>query len=226
MRLLVIEDDKNLRAAIEKQLKHEGYEVDTAEDGEIGLYYLEQNLYDGVLLDRMLPVIDGVSLLKKARAKGITTPVLMLTAMDGIGDRVDGLDAGADDYLTKPFDPREMMARVRALCRRPNQIAENQEQKFGDIVLDVNALVLAGPLRQCGISKTEMELIEVLIKSGGKTVQRNVIFGRVWGADSEVEEASLDSYAHFVRRRLAAVSSTVKLVTVRGVGYRLEGENK
>lgn len=225
MRLLIVEDDPNLADAVAMQLKHEGYEVDIAEDGEIGLYYIEQNIYDGVLLDRMLPVIDGVTLLKKARAKGITTPVLMLTALDRIGDRVDGLDAGADDYLTKPFDNRELLARVRAICRRPTQISRAQELVFHSIKLDPEALVLTGEKGTCSLSKTETELLSVLIKNDGKTLPRNIIFGKVWGADSDVEEASLDSYAHFVRRRLASVSESVKLVTVRGVGYRLEVEN-
>lgn len=225
MRLLIVEDDANLADAVAMQLRHEGYEVDIAADGEIGLYYIEQGIYDGVLLDRMLPIINGVELLKKARAKGITTPVLMLTALDRIGDRVDGLDAGADDYLTKPFDNRELLARVRALCRRPSQIAGEQELTFHHVKLDVKALTLTGEKGSCGLSKTEAELLSVLIKSEGKTLPRNIIFGKVWGADSDVEEASLDSYAHFVRRRLAGVSDHVKLVTVRGVGYRLEVEN-
>lgn len=222
MRLLVVEDDRQLLDAVATQLRHEGYEVDTAEDGEEGLYYLREGIYDVVLLDRMIPEMDGIAVLKKARAMGVSTPVLLLTALDRIGDRVDGLDAGADDYLTKPFDARELLARVRALCRRSSQIAEQEEQKVGDIALNILSLELTGEIGTCSLSKTEGELLEVLMKNAGQTLPRHLLFARVWGADSDVEEASLDSYAHFVRRRLSSVSTKVKLVTVRGVGYRLE----
>ncbi len=222
MRILMIEDDRELCDAVAMQLRQAGYAVDMSHDGEEGLYFMRQNAYDLVLLDRMLPLLDGLSVLRGARKAGIATPVLLLTALGRVGDRVDGLDAGADDYLTKPFDMRELLARVRALARRPGEIQTREELRFGDLLLDLSALTLEGEKARCTLSKKEGELLGVLMKSEGQTLSRVVLFGRVWGPDAGVEDANLDSYAHFVRRRLAAVSSRVKLVTVRGVGYRLE----
>lgn len=221
MRILVVEDDKNLNDATVAQLQHEGFEVDAAYNGDEGLYYITEGSYDLVLLDRMLPGMDGVSVLKAARGRGISTPVLLLTALGQIGDKVDGLDAGADDYLVKPFDVRELLARVRALVRRPSQMVA-AELTYQDLLLDTTALMLQGELGRCTLSKKETELLAYLIKNAEQTLGRAALFSHVWGPDADVEEASLDSYAHFVRRRLAAVSQRVCLATVRGVGYRLE----
>lgn len=222
MRILMIEDDRELSEVTVMQLEQAGYEVDACYDGDEGLYFMVGGMYDLVLLDRMLPGLDGLALLQAARKKGITTPVLLLTALGRVGDRVDGLDAGADDYLTKPFDIRELLARVRALVRRPGEILAREEVRYGDLLLDLQALTLEGSRARCTLSKKEGEFLGTLMKSTGGTLSRLALFGRVWGPDAEVEESSLDSYAHFVRRRLAAVSSRVRLVTVRGVGYRLE----
>ncbi|MFV0350685.1 MAG: response regulator transcription factor [Oscillospiraceae bacterium] len=222
MRLLMVEDDRNLSDAVAMQLRKAGYEVDTCFDGEEGLFYIQQSVYDLILLDRMLPQLDGVALLAKIRSMGNSTPVLMLTALGGIKDRVEGLDAGADDYLAKPFDIRELLARVRALTRRPTAIMAAEDLQYGDLLLDPLALLLQGEKGRCTLSKKEAELLGFLIKSNGQTLSRTLLFGRVWGPDADVEEASLDTYAHFVRRRLSAVSKRVTLVTVRGVGYRLQ----
>lgn len=222
MRILMVEDDKDLCAAVLQQLRSNGYEADACHDGEDGLYYLEQGIYDVCLLDRMLPGLDGLSLLYSARAKGIATPVLMLTAMGRIGDRVDGLDAGADDYLTKPFDMRELLARVRALARRPGTSEPDGMKQYGDITMDTAQLILNGPKGQCTLSKKEAELLAALMANGGQTVTRQTLLGKVWGPDAEVEEAILDSYIHFVRRRLRTVGAAVAVLTVRGLGYRLE----
>lgn len=225
MHILMIEDDVQLSEATAMQLAQEGYEVQVCADGEEGLYYLQHGVYDLVLLDRMLPSMDGVTLLQRARQAGLTTPVLMLTALNRVGDKVDGLDAGADDYLGKPFDIRELKARVRALVRRPAGINAREEVRYGDILLDLSALTLEGGKARCTLSKKEGELLGLLIKAEGQTLPRAKLFNAVWGADADVEEAGLDSYAHFIRRRLASVSSRVTLVTVRGVGYRLEDSN-
>ncbi len=224
MRILMIEDDRELCDAVAMQLRQAGYSVDVSHDGEEGLYFMQQDVYDLVLLDRMLPLLDGLSALRRARGAGLATPVLLLTALGRVGDRVDGLDAGADDYLTKPFDMRELLARVRALARRPGEMRPRAELRYGDLLLDLSALTLEGEKARCTLSKKEGELLGALMKSGGQTLARSVLFGRVWGPGAEVEDANLDSYAHFIRRRLAAVSSRVRLVTVRGVGYRLEEE--
>lgn len=222
MRILMIEDDKALSDATAAQLRAEGWTVDVCHDGEDGLYCLEEGVYDLVLLDRMMPGMDGVAVLEHARNAGVTAPVLLLTALGQVGDKVTGLEAGADDYLVKPFDIRELKARVRALARRPSAMRLRQEVRFADLLLDLSALTLEGAKARCTLSKKEGEFLGVLMKSGGQTLSRQVLFGRVWGMEADVEEASLDSYAHFIRRRLSAVSRRARLVTVRGVGYRLE----
>lgn len=224
MRILMIEDDKNLVMATAKTLRHEGYEVDSALDGDEGLYYLTEGAYDAVLLDRMLPGLSGTELLTIIRGRGISTPVLMLTALGAIDDRVSGLDAGADDYLTKPFDTRELLARIRALVRRPAPLTSTKELRYADLLLDIDSLYLEGNTGRCTLSKKEAELLSALIRDGGKTLPRAKLFALAWGLDAEAMEANLDSYAHFIRRRLKTVSSNVKLITVRGVGYKLEAE--
>ena len=155
------------------------------------------------------------------KRQGLDTPVLMTTALGLVGDRVDGLDAGADDYLVKPFDVRELLARVRALARRPAPVAVSGRPCCGDLTLDMGTLVLTGDKEQCTLSKKEAELLAALMENAGQTLSRSFLFGRVWGPGADVEEASLDSYVHFIRRRLRAVSSRVTVDTVRGVGYRL-----
>lgn len=222
MRILFVEDNKELSDATGVQLRAQGWQVDACYDGGEALYYIEENIYDVVILDRMLPGMEGVEILKKMRRGGNETPVLMLTALGMVGDKVDGLEAGADDYLVKPFDMRELLARVKALARRPGGISPQDELYFGDLTLDTMALMLQGAKARCTLSKKEADFLALLMKNDGAALSRRAIFAHVWGMDADVEEASLDSYAHFVRRRLAAVSQSVSLVTVRGVGYRLE----
>ncbi len=225
MRILLIEDNMALAEATVEQLRQAGYEVDHSPDGELGLYYMVESAYDLVILDRMLPELDGLSVLRQARLKGIHTPVILMTALDRIGDRVDGLDAGADDYLVKPFDVRELLARVRALARRPGSIRKRQEITFGTLVLDKDALTLEGDKARCTLSKKEGEFLGFLMENGGQALSRSLLFGRIWGPDADVDDSILDSYAHFIRRRLDSVSDRMKLVTVRGVGYRLEEQS-
>ncbi|WP_418666328.1 response regulator transcription factor [Allofournierella sp.] len=222
MRILMIEDDRDLCAAVAAGLAREGWQLDACHDGEAGLCYLKEGVYDVCLLDRMLPGLDGLQLLRAARAAGVSTPVLLLTALGAVHDKVDGLDAGADDYLAKPFDLRELAARVRALARRPGAPACKGPVCFGDLALDASQLLLTGPGGSAGLSRRECELLEALIRGGGQLLPRGLLLGKVWGPYSEVEDANLDSYIHFVRRRLLAVKARTLLVTVRGVGYRLE----
>lgn len=226
VRILFVEDNKKLCDATVMQLNRQGYQVDVCHDGEEGFYYLQEGIYDLVILDRMLPRMDGLTLLRKARKKGLTAPVLLLTALGEIEDKVKGLDAGADDYLPKPFDIRELLARVRALARRPGEIEARREVVFGDLLLDPDSLVLQGEKARCTLSKKEAEFLEILMKSEGQAVQRTTLFAKIWGLDAEVEEANLASYALFIRRRLDAVSDKVRLLTVRGIGYRLEGREE
>lgn len=222
MRILMVEDDMDLCAAAEIHFRREGYTVDFAHTGDDGLHFALQNAYDLILMDRMLPELDGVSAVRALRKQGLATPVLMLTALDGVGDRVSGLDAGCDDYLAKPFAVEELLARVRALARRPRQVETTQRLTRGDLELDAQVCTLRGPAGGCTLSKRESQLLELFLRNAGQTLTREVLLARIWGPDAPVEEGNLDNYVHFLRRRLTTVGSGVKLTTVRGVGYRLE----
>lgn len=219
-----MEDDISLGALIKEGLEGAGHEITLSHDGEEGLFYLSSGGFSVAVLDRMLPLLDGVTLLKKAREAGVTTPVIMVTALGQINDRIDGLDAGADDYLVKPFEMSELLARIRALSRRPRDIAENDELSYKDVSLSIMSLTITGERGKCEISKKEAELLENLLRNPEKPLSRAFLFARVWGADSFVEDASLDIYIHYIRRHLAAVSDKVSIKTLRGVGYILKGE--
>lgn len=218
MRILLIEDDTALCAALTPALAGLG-KTDFCHTGLEGLALLVSGGYDLCILDRMLPGLDGVTLLRAARAKEVTTPVLMLTALAGAGDTVDGLDAGADDYLGKPFDTPVLLARLRALLRRSGGTGA---LVAGDLRLDTGELTLTGPTGSAELSPKECELLEALMRAPGRLQARSVLLARVWGPLAEVEDANLDCYIHFVRRRLAGVGSRARVVTVRGSGYRLE----
>lgn len=218
MHILLIEDDTALCAALAPALAGLG-KADFCHTGPEGLSLLVSGGYDLCILDRMLPGLDGLTLLRAARAQGVTTPVLLLTALAGAGDTVDGLDAGADDYLAKPFDTAVLLARLRALLRRSGGTAA---LTAGDLRLDTGELTLIGPAGSAVLSRKECDLLEALMRAPGRLQARSVLLARVWGPLAEVEEANLDCYIHFVRRRLAGVGSRARVVTVRGSGYRLE----
>lgn len=223
MRILLIEDDEKLCEAVAYALKKENHVVDACYEGDDGLRWMRQRAHDLVLLDRMLPVMDGVTILKSARQEGISTPVLLVTALDGVGQRVEGLDAGADDYLVKPFAMEELLARVRAMQRRPRQWDSGGILVRGDITFIPTENTLRGE-RDCKLSKRESALMEFFLQNAGQTLPRDVLLARVWGPDAPVEDGNLDSYIHFLRRRLRTVGSKLSISTVRGVGYRLEEE--
>lgn len=222
MRILMIEDDADLCAAVDIHLKREGYTADFAHTGADGLHFALQNAYDVILLDRMLPELDGVGVLTALRGAGLHTPVLMVTALDGVSDRVDGLDAGADDYLAKPFAAEELLARIQALTRRPRQWESTRRLCAGDLELDTELCTLHGPAGGISLSKREAELLSLFLRNRGQTMTRELLLARIWGPDAPVEEGNLDNYVHFLRRRLRSAGSSVGIVTVRGVGYRLE----
>lgn len=222
MKILLIEDDKNLCDTLKFQLEKESHEVDLCHDGRDGLDLFLQDAYDLVLLDRMLPTMNGLLVLKKARGASITTPVILVTALGELYDRIEGLDNGADDYIVKPFAFEELLARIRSLGRRTGKWSENEVLRQGDISYDICLRQLAGPSGSILLSGREGRLLEVFLRDAGTTLRRMVILSRVWGADAEVEEGNLDTYVHFLRKRLLHVGSTLSLTTVRGVGYRLE----
>lgn len=221
MRILLIEDDEALRTVLVPVLEKVGFGCDVSASGPEGLELLLHNPYDAAVLDRMLPGMDGLELLKTARRARCTVPVLMLTALGRVEDRVDGLDAGADDYLAKPFDNRELIARLRALCRRPAETVDVR-MHCGDLTLDPATLTLTGPKGAAHLTKKENALLEALLRHPGQLLNREVLFHAVWGAEEFVEEGNLDSYIHFVRRRLYAVGSDAAIRTVRGRGYCLD----
>lgn len=225
MRILVVEDDEKLCEAVSCALEQQGYAVDVCHEGDDGLRWMREGIHDLVLLDRMLPVMDGVEVLTRARALGICIPVLFVTALGSINDRVHGLDAGADDYLVKPFAIEELLARVRAMCRRPHDWSTQAVLTYQDLRFDPGTKELTGPLEHCTLSKREGLLMETLIKNPARVLPREMIFSCVWGPDAGVEDGNLDNYIYFLRRRLKQTGSALEIQTVRGIGYKLEKSN-
>jgi DNA-binding response OmpR family regulator len=220
--LLIIEDDKDLCSILEYQFKKNNIEADFCHHGEDALFYAEKQIYDIIVLDRMLPGTDGLTLLDKLRKNKITTPVIMVTAMDTLRNRIEGLDTGADDYLTKPFDMEELLARIRALARRPARIENLEQLYFSDFCLDAGTMQLIRNSESCGLSKREGDLLAFLIKNKGQILTREMLLTRVWGADSFVTDGNLDNFICFLRKRLKSVHSHASIKTVRSVGYQLE----
>lgn len=225
MRILVIEDDKELSDIIIKQLKRNGYHADQCLNGGDALFYCTEQIYDLIILDRMLPELDGLSLLSIIRRRGIHTPVIMATALDGLGERIDGLDAGADDYIVKPFAIEELLARIRAITRRPGRFENSREFTFTDLTLNEDTHELKSGSQTVSLSKKEAALLQYLIRNAGQTLTRTQLLSYIWGPDYEVEEGNLDNYIYFLRRRLKSVGSNAVIKTIHSVGYRLEQNN-
>lgn len=223
MRILMIEDDEKLCNAVKFQLQKQGFSVDLCHDGEDGLFLMKEEAHDLILLDRMLPGLDGLSALKKARGCGVNTPVILVTALGRLDDRVLGLDVGADDYIVKPFAMEELTARIRSALRRPAAWKGNAPPlTFGDISYDSARKTVSKNGQAHSLSRREGELLELFLKNPEQTLPRLLILTRVWGADTEVEEGNLDNYIYFLRRRLKSLGSSLSIKAVRGVGYRLE----
>ena len=207
MRILLIEDDKNLCEMLRFQLEKEHHEVTICNNGRDGLDLFLQDAYDLVLLDRMLPTMNGLLILQKARRRGISTPVIMITALGELYDRVEGLDCGADDYLVKPFAYEELAARIRSIGRRNHVYDDNNLFSYADLTYDSRLRELTGPDGSMQLSRREGRLLEVFLQNPDTTLQRLVLLSRVWGADAPVEESNLDTYIHFVRKRLQQIGS-------------------
>lgn len=222
MRILLIEDDETLCQTIPFQLRQDGFSVDTAKDGEVGLHIARERLHDLILLDRMLPGLDGLALLDTLRREHIDTPVIFLTALGQLHDRTTGLNRGADDYLVKPFAFEELLARIRCVLRRPAQMRLSETLSFGDIQYTPHTLMLSCGSNTTVLSKRLGDLLELFLRNPGQTLPRETILLRVWGMDAEVEDGNLDNYTYFLRRSLKKVGSKLQLTTLRGVGYRLE----
>lgn len=225
MRLLLVEDEIRLSEALAYIFKKNNYGIDVAYDGETGQEMAETGIYNLIILDRMLPKKEGLAVLKDLRKKGINTPVLLLTAKDAVDDRVAGLDAGADDYLIKPFATEELLARVRALGRRQN------DDLITDEKLQVGALEL-NPLQceaVCGnefikLTFKESQLLELFMRNRGQVITKEQILDRVWGLHKDVELNNVEIYIHYLRKKLNLDRCHVRLETIRGIGYCLKGD--
>ncbi len=222
-RLLVVDDEPALREALQSSLEFEGYRVATASDGQAALDALAREGYDAVLLDVMMPRLDGLTACRRLRAAGNHVPVLMLTARDAVGDRVSGLDAGADDYLVKPFELDELLARVRALLRRSSLGGPNTDNAlaFGDLRMDGSTREVTRGGRRLDLTRTEYLLLELLLAHPRQVLTREQILTEVWGFDFEPTSNSLDVYVMYLRRKLEAEGEPRLIHTVRGVGYVL-----
>lgn len=222
MRLLIIEDDQNLADVLSLQLQHEGFETDCIYHGADAVFYALQNVYDVIILDRMLPGMDGLTILKLLRENQIHTPVILATALDSIEERITGLNCGADDYIIKPYDIRELIARIYALVRRPSNLENVKTLSFGDLVFDLAEGNLSVGERKIHLSKRERLLLEYFLKNPNQTLSRQLIYTRIWGIDGEVEDGNLDTYIYYLRKHLRSLGSHVQISTVHGTGYKLE----
>lgn len=222
MRLLLVEDEKRMAQALCELLRLEKYEVDFFTDGVQGLLALETGLYDIAIVDVMLPGMNGYEIVRKARKNGIQTPILMLTAKAELEDKVTGLDSGADDYLTKPFMSRELLARLRALGRRMRN-QQDRTLSYGDLALDTGMLMLT--CRSNGqsvrLSEKEYRILEYLITNKGQILSREQLAVKIWGFENEAEYNNVEVYMSFTRRKLAFVEARTEIKAVRGIGYEL-----
>lgn len=222
MRILIVEDEIHLAEAVTQILKKNNYTVDAVYDGESGLDNALSNIYDLIVLDIMLPKMDGISILKRIREEGLSTPVILLTAKGEISDKVAGLDSGADDYLAKPFATEELLARIRALSRRKGEVIVDNTLKFGDIEFNPSTLKLSSGNKEVKLILKESELLELLISRKNIATSKELIIEKLWGFDSDVEYNHVEVYISFLRKKLNFLNSEVKINTVRGVGYILE----
>lgn len=222
MRILLIEDEKRMAQALCEILRLEKYDVDHYDNGIEGLVAIESNIYDIIILDVMLPGMNGYEVAKKARSKGISTPILMLTAKAELDDKVTGLDSGADDYLTKPFMTKELLARLRALGRRM-QNSNNGVLSYGDITLDTNTLTLSCTVngQSVRLSEKEYRILEYLIANSGQILTREQLAMKIWGFESDAEYNNVEVYMSFTRKKLAFVEAKTEIKAVRGIGYEL-----
>ncbi len=225
MRILLVEDDPSLCDAAAYWLRARGYEVDCCKDGEEAAWYMKEGSFDCILLDRMLPHIDGLTLLSQLRARRDFTPVILVTALGSLSDKLSGLDGGADDYLVKPFEMEELEARIRTVTRRGRTESLTGRLFFADLSYEPETCRLCGPAGEAILSRKEGQVLETLLRSAKNALPRETVIRRVWGIDSDVEATNLDNYIHFLRRRLKALNSRARISNVWGVGFLLEDTN-
>lgn len=222
MKILVIEDEKLLADSLRALLEHKGFDVEVVYDGENGADYAELGIYDLLILDVMMPGLNGYEVARRVRAKRCATPILMLTAKSGLEDRIEGLNAGADYYLTKPFDSRELLACINALLRRQgNQV---DELVYGNTALDLSSGMLVCGENRVRLSAREFDVMRFLLQSRGQNLSKEVILARVWGYDSNAVENHVEVYVGFLRKKLSAIGSNLRITAIRRLGYHLEVE--
>lgn len=222
MRVLIVEDEKRLADTVRDLLELNGYTADVCFDGESGLDNALSGIYDVCVLDLMLPKLDGLTVLRRLRGEGSALPVLLLTARSELSDRVNGLDSGADYYLTKPFEPKELLACIRALTRRQPELRETGVMEYGDLTLEKSSFILRRADREIRLSRKEYDLMELFMLNKGLLLSKETILLKVWGYDSDTEENSVEAYISFLRRKLAHLHSNVRIRTIRMAGYCLE----
>ena len=219
--VLIVEDERALADALEHIVRRAGYAADAVYNGTDALAQAMEGGYDVIVLDVMLPDMDGFQIVSRLRARGNPTPVLMLTARADVSDKVTGLNAGADDYMTKPFDNAELLARLNALCRRTGEVVLN-EIHFADVTLDLNAARLSAGSDSVQLSKKEFELARLLLSHPRQTLSMDAIYSHVWGLDAEVTENNVMAYVSFLRKKLKYLNSRVTIRNIPQIGYRLE----
>ena len=220
MRILIVEDEKLLADSLQAMLEKKDFEVEVAYDGESGEEYALLGVYDLLILDVMMPKMNGYELARQVRAKRLGVPILMLTARAGLEDRIEGLNAGADYYLTKPFDTRELLACINALLRR--QGSQVDELTFGNTALDLSTGILVCGERSVRLSAKEFDVMRCLLQAGERNLPKEVILARVWGYDSNAVENHVEVYGGFLRKKLASIGSNIRIEAIRKLGYHLE----
>ena len=224
MKILVIEDEKHLADSIKALLEAKGFHVEAVYDGETGTEYALLGVYDLLILDVMMPKMDGFEVARRVRSNRCSTPILMLTARSDLEDRIQGLNAGADYYLTKPFDSRELLACINALLRRQgNQV---DELVFGNTSLDLSSNMLVCGSKRVRLSAREFDVMRFLLNARGQTLSKEVILARVWGYDSNAVENHVEVYVGFLRKKLASIGSNIRIAAIRRLGYHLEVEEE
>ena len=220
MQILIVEDDIRLAKAVKQILEENNYQVDMVHDGQSGLDYAETGIYDVVILDVMLPVMDGFEVAKQLRRKDVSTPILMLTARSQIPDKIEGLDSGADDYMTKPFSPAEMLAHLRALTRRTGQVVF-ETLRVDDLELNLESQDLSREGKSINLSFKEFSIMNILMANKGQIVSKETLISKVWGIESSAVDNNVEAYISFLRKKLKFLGSTAQIETIRKVGYRL-----
>lgn len=222
VKILIVEDEKLLADSIGELLESKGFDVEIVYDGEAGAQYAELGVYDLLILDVMMPKMDGYEVARKVRSLRVGVPILMLTAKSALEDRITGLNAGADYYLTKPFDTRELLACINALLRR--QGAQVDELSFGNTVLDLSSATLICGASSVRLSAKEFDIMRFLLQAGKRNLSKKMILERVWGYDSDAVENHVEVYIGFLRKKLASIGSDIRIEAIRRLGYHLEAD--